>query len=67
MFKGVEIRSRRRDPVGFESFEDEFDFSAADIGRGEVKTWERHNVKRAKVQIGAELLCKGAKVDSQNT
>lgn len=32
-FKGVEIRSRRRDPIGLESFQDEFDFSAADIRR----------------------------------
>ena len=41
-FKGVEIWSRRRDPIGLESFQDEFDFSAADIRRREVKARERH-------------------------
>jgi hypothetical protein len=44
-----------------------FDFGGAEIGRREVEAGERHDVKRAKVQIGAELLCKGAKVYSDNT
>jgi len=44
-----------------------FDFGAADVGRREVDSGERHKFKCAKVQIGAELLCKGAKVDSNNT
>jgi hypothetical protein len=50
-----------------EGFQDVFDFSGTNVGRGKVDTGERHDVKRAKVQIGAELLCKGAKVDSNNT
>ena len=66
-FKRIEIRTRRSDPIGLEGFEDVFDFGGADVGRGKVDTGERHDVKRAKVQIGAELLCKGAKVDSNNT
>ena len=60
-FKGVEIRTRRRDPIGLESFEDVFDFSGADVGRGEVDAGKRHEFKCAKVQIGAELLCKGTR------
>jgi hypothetical protein len=66
-FKSIEIRTRRRDPIGLEGFQDVFDFSGTNVGRGKVDTRERHDVKRAKVQIGAELLCKGAKVDSNNT
>jgi hypothetical protein len=50
-----------------EGFEDVFDFGRTDVGRREVDAGERHGVKRAKVQIGAELLCKSAKVDSNNT
>jgi hypothetical protein len=50
-----------------EGFEDVFNFGAPHIGRREVDTGERHNVKRAKVQIGAELLCKGANVDADTT
>jgi hypothetical protein len=50
-----------------ESFQDVFDFGGADVGGREVNTGERHQFKCAKVQIGAELLCKGAKVDSNNT
>jgi hypothetical protein len=42
LFERIEIRTRRRDPIGLEGFQDEFDFSAADVGRGEVKTRERH-------------------------
>ena len=38
----VEIRSGRRDPIGLESFQDEFDFGAADVRRGEVDAGERH-------------------------
>jgi hypothetical protein len=30
-FKGVEIRARRRDPIGLEGFQDVFDFSAPHI------------------------------------
>jgi hypothetical protein len=67
LFKCIEIWSGGSDPIGLESFQDVFDFRGADVGRREVKAGERHNVKRAKVQIGAELLCKGAKVDSDNT
>jgi hypothetical protein len=66
-FERVEIRTRRRDPIGLESFQDMFDFSRPDVGRGEVNAGERHVIKGAKVQIGAELLCKGAKVNSDNT
>jgi hypothetical protein len=50
-----------------ESFQDVFDFGGADVRRGEVNTGERHDVKRAKVQIGAGLLCKGANVDADTT
>jgi hypothetical protein len=42
LLEGVEVRARRRDPIGLESFQDEFDFSTADVGRGEVKARERH-------------------------
>ena len=66
-FKRIEIRARRRDPIGLEGFQDVLDFGGTNVGRGKVDTGERHDVKRAKVQIGAELLCKGAKVDSNNT
>jgi len=66
-FKRIEVRTRRRDPIGLEGFQDVFDFSAPHIWWRKVDTGERHDVKRAKVQIGAELLCKGAKVDSNNT
>jgi hypothetical protein len=34
-----------------EGFEDVFDFSGADVGRREVKTGERHDVKRAKMRV----------------
>ena len=68
LFKRIEIRARRSNPIGLESFKDEFDFRPADVGRREVTTRERHGgLKSAKVQIGAELLCKGAKVDSDIT
>jgi len=40
--ESIEIRTCRRDPIGFEGFEDEFDFCATDVGGGEVKTGERH-------------------------
>ena len=38
-----------------------FDFSGADVGRVEVDAGKRHEFKCAKVQIGAELLCKGTR------
>ena len=38
-----------------------FDFGTPHVGRGKVDTGKRHDVKRAKVQIGAELLCKGTR------
>jgi hypothetical protein len=38
LLEGVEIRSRRSDPIGLEIFQDEFDFGTADVGRGEVKS-----------------------------
>ena len=38
LLEGVEIRSRRGNPIGLESFEDEFDFSTADVGRGLVNS-----------------------------
>jgi hypothetical protein len=41
-FKRIEIRARRRDPIGLEGFQDVFDFSGADVGRGKVDTGERH-------------------------
>jgi hypothetical protein len=50
-----------------EGFQDVFDFGGPDVGGREVDAWERHEFKCAKVQIGAELLCKSAKVDSNNT
>jgi hypothetical protein len=34
-----------------EGFQDVFDFSGADVGRGKVDTGERHDVKRAKVRV----------------
>jgi hypothetical protein len=37
-FKGVEIRARRRDPIGLEGFQDVFDFSAPHVGRGKVNS-----------------------------
>ncbi len=37
-FERVEIRSGRRDPIGFEGFEDVFNFGGAEIGRREVKS-----------------------------
>ena len=42
LFKGVEIRASWCDPIGLESFQDEFDFGGTDIWRGEVKARERH-------------------------
>jgi hypothetical protein len=41
-FEGVEIRTRRRDPIGLEGFEDVFDFRGPDVRRGEVDTGKRH-------------------------
>jgi hypothetical protein len=41
-FEGVEIRTRRRDPIGLESFEDVFDFRGPDVRRGEVDARKRH-------------------------
>jgi hypothetical protein len=37
-FKRIEIRARRRDPIGLEGFQDVFDFSGADVGRGKVNS-----------------------------
>ena len=42
LFEGIEIGASRSDPIGLEGFKDEFNFSTADVGRGEVKTRERH-------------------------
>jgi hypothetical protein len=36
--EGVEIRTRRRDPIGLESFEDVFDFRAPYIWRRKVNS-----------------------------
>jgi hypothetical protein len=33
-FEGVEIRTRRRDPIGLEGFQDVFDFGTPHIWRG---------------------------------
>ena len=52
LLEGIEIRSSRRDPIGLESFQDEFDFSAADVGRGEVKTGARPEIKGENVSGG---------------
>ena len=52
MFEGIEIGPGRCDPIGLESFQDEFNFSAADVRRGEVKTRERHEIKSEKVSGG---------------
>jgi len=41
-FESVEIRTRRRDPIGFEGFQDVFDFGGAYIRWGKVKTGESH-------------------------
>jgi hypothetical protein len=43
-FEGVEIRTRRRDPIGLESFEDVFDFGGPDVRRREVDTGKRHEI-----------------------
>jgi hypothetical protein len=37
-FKRIEIRARRRDPIGLEGFQDVFDFSGTNVGRGEVNS-----------------------------
>lgn len=44
-FEGVEIRTRRRDPIGLEGFEDVFDFGGADVGRREVNSVIVHKGK----------------------
>jgi hypothetical protein len=41
-FERIEIRTRRRDPIGLEGFEDKFDFGGADVGRGKVDTGKGH-------------------------
>ena len=41
-FESVEIRTRRRDPIGLEGFQDVFDFGGADVRRGEVDAGKRH-------------------------
>ena len=38
LFEGIEIGASRSNPIGLEGFQDEFNFSAADIGRGEVES-----------------------------
>jgi hypothetical protein len=45
-FERIEIRSRRRDPIGLESFQDEFNFCGTDVGRREVNSvWFHKGVK----------------------
>ena len=41
-FESVEIRTRRRDPIGLEGFQDVFDFGRADVGRREVNSVRIH-------------------------
>jgi hypothetical protein len=48
LLEGIEIRACWCDPIGLESFQDEFDFGTADVGRGEVKTRERHESGKIK-------------------
>jgi hypothetical protein len=38
LFESVEIRTSRRDPIGLEGFQDEFDFCATHVRRGEVNS-----------------------------
>jgi hypothetical protein len=52
LFKGIEIGPGRCDPIGLEGFQDEFNFSASDIRRREVKARERHEIKGEKVSGG---------------
>ena len=51
-FKRVEIRARRRDPIGLEGFEDVFDFGGADVGRGEVDSVFVHKGKCREARCG---------------
>ncbi len=37
-FERVEIRTRRRAPIGLEGFQDMFDFGGTDVRRGKVDT-----------------------------
>ncbi len=41
-FERIEIRTRRRDPIGLEGFQDVFDFGGTDVGRGKVDTGKGH-------------------------